>query len=59
MKSKKTKVSCHLVTRGTNKANAKAIDDMAVPDPEPVVGKKMIEEAMEEDTKDEDQSANS
>jgi hypothetical protein len=59
MSGKKTKVSCHLVTRGTNKANVKAIDDMTVPDPEPVVGKKIIEEAMEEDTEDEGQSENS
>jgi hypothetical protein len=32
---------------------------MTVPDPEPVAGKKIIEEAMEEDTEDEGQSENS
>jgi hypothetical protein len=59
MSDKKTKVRCRLTTCGTDKANAKAIDDLAIPDPEPIVGKKIIEEAVEEDIKDDGQSENS
>ena len=59
MSDKKTKVECRLITRGTDKVNAKAIDDLSIPDPEPTIGKKVIEEAMEEDTKDDSKSENS
>lgn len=59
MSDSKTKVDCRLITRGTDKANAKVIDDLAVPDPEPAIGKKVIREATEEDTEDGNRTGNS
>ena len=54
MSDKKTKVDCRLVTRGTEKANAEAIGDLAIPDPEPIVGEQAIKEAIEKDEQDVD-----
>ena len=59
MSDKKTKVDCHLITRGTDKANAQAIDDLAVPDPEPTIGEQIIKRAIKEETEDDNQSGNS
>jgi hypothetical protein len=52
MSDKKTKVECRLNTRGTDKVNAKVVDDLTIPDPEPTTGKKIIEELMEKETED-------
>ncbi len=52
MSDKKTKVECRLITRGADEVNANVIGDLAIPDPEPIVGKQMIQEAMEEDKED-------
>ena len=52
MSDKKTKVECRLSIQGTEKANAKAIDDLKIPDPEPIEGAQAIKEATEEETED-------
>jgi hypothetical protein len=49
MSDKKTKVDCCLTTRGMKQANAKVVDDLTVPDPEPAIGKQIIQEATEEE----------
>lgn len=54
MSDKKTKVDCHLITRGTKKVNAKVIDDLAIPDPELAIGKQIIQNVMEEKIEDDD-----
>ena len=59
MSDKKTKVDCRLITRGTDGANAKAIDDLAISDPEPAVGKQIIKEMLEEEVDDDGQPGNS
>lgn len=59
MSEKKTKVECRLVTYGTDKVNAKVVDDLIIPDPEPATGKKIIEELMEKETEDGSKSATS
>ena len=59
MSDKKTKVECRLVVRETDKANAKVIDDLVVPDPESTMGKQIILEVMEENTNDNSKSENS
>lgn len=56
MSDKKTKIGCELITRGTDKANAQAIDDLSVPDPEPEVGKKIINDAVKEEEEQKDGS---
>jgi hypothetical protein len=56
---KKTKVDCRLTVCGTNRANAKVIDDLAVPDPESAVGEQIIKEAMKEEIEDDSQQGNS
>jgi len=56
---KRVKVDCELVTRGTAEAESGANDDLAVPDPEPAVGKQIIEEASQEDEEDGDKSGTS
>lgn len=56
---KKIKVDCNLITRGTIRADSSATDDLAIPDPDPVVGEKIIKEAIKEENKDDDQSATS
>lgn len=55
MSDKKTKVECRLITKGTDKANVSAIDDLAVPDPEPAIGKRIIQEELEDDKQDDSQ----
>jgi len=52
MSDKKTKIECRLTTQGTSKANAKAVDDLKIPDPEPTEGARAIKEATEEETED-------
>lgn len=59
MSDKKTKVECRLITHGTDKAKANALDDLSVPDPEQSVSKKIIKEAMEKDVEDGSKSENS
>jgi len=59
MSDKKTKVGCSLSIQGTEKANAKALDDLKIPDPEPAVGKQLIEDVMEEGSKDDSKPGNS
>jgi hypothetical protein len=59
MSDKKTKVECRLVALGTDKANAKVVEDLAVPDPEKTVGKQIILDAIEEEVEDDDQSDDS
>ena len=59
MSDKKTKVECRLSIQGTDKANAKAVDDLKIPDPEPAVGGQAIKDAMEEGSGDDSQSGNS
>lgn len=49
MSDKKTKVDCKLTTIGTDGANAKIIKDLNIPDPHPAVGKKIIEDAIEDE----------
>ena len=52
MSDEKIEVDCHLSTHGTDKANAKAIDDLSVPDPEPDVGEQIIRAEMKRGSKD-------
>jgi hypothetical protein len=59
MSYKKTKVDCRLITRGTKGANAKVIDDLVIPDPEPAIGKKTIKKLVEKETEDDSQSKTS
>lgn len=59
MSDKKTKIDCRLTTSGTGKANEKAVGDLSVPDPDPAVGKQIIEEEMEKDSEDDCQSEDS
>lgn len=55
MKNEKTKIGCRLMTRGTGAANAKVLDDLIIPDPDPAVGKQIIVDAVEEEKDDENQ----
>ena len=56
MSDKKTKVDCRLITCGTDKANAKVVGDLQVPDPDPAEGQEVIRNAIgtEEDDGDDD-----
>jgi len=54
MKNEKTKVECRLTTHGTEKANAKVVDDLIVPDPDPAVGKQVIVDIIEEEKDNDD-----
>ena len=47
MSDKKTKVECRLLTRGTDKVNAKVIDYLKIPDPESTEGMRVIQEELE------------
>ncbi|GAI96478.1 unnamed protein product [marine sediment metagenome] len=49
MSNKKTKINCHLITRGTSEADAQVVDDLTVPDPELAIGEQIIQEATNED----------
>lgn len=55
---KKYKLQLRLTARGTDKAEAQAVSDLDVPDPELDKGKQIIQEAMgeieEDDSKPED-----
>ncbi len=42
MSDKKTKIDCRLTTRGSEAVNAKAIDDLSIPDPELAIGEQII-----------------
>ena len=59
MSEKKSKIDGRLKATGTIEANAKVIEDLSVPDPEPAVGKKILDELMEEGSKDDEGSKNS
>lgn len=59
MSDKKTKFESRLMTRGTDRANAKVVDDLSVSDPEPSVGKQVIEEAIEKDVDDDSEQEDS
>lgn len=49
---KKTKFKCCLVAHGTDKANARAIGDLNISDPELAIGEQIIKKALEEDEED-------
>jgi len=51
MSENETKVNCRLFSIGTDKANAKANEDLISPDPEPGVGKDIISKAIEKEEK--------
>ncbi len=48
MSDKKINIKCNLTTQGTDGANAKAISDLEVSDPEPEIGKQIIKDAIED-----------
>jgi hypothetical protein len=50
MSDKKTKIECRLITHGTNKAKAKVIGDLNVPDPEPAIGEQILQEEMNKES---------
>ena len=54
MSDNKTKIHCKLLVFGTAKADAKAAQDMNIPDPGLAIGKQLIKNATEEDEKDVD-----
>ena len=54
MGDEKIKVECRLITRGTDKVDAQAVDDLSVPDPELAIGKKVIENAISKEDDDDD-----
>ena len=53
------KIECRLKATGSDRANEKVIEDLAVPDPEPKDGKRVLGELMEEESKDDAESKNS
>lgn len=59
MDNKKTNVGCRLNINGTDKANAKVVDDLKIPDPELAVGEQIIKKAMEEGSEDDNKPGNS
>ena len=59
MSDEQKKIECRLKATGTDQANEKVIKDLAVPDPEPKDGKRVLGELMEEESKDDDESKNS
>lgn len=59
MSDEKTKIECRLNIQGTDKADAKAIDDLKIPDPEPAVGEQAIQDAVEAESDDDSQTGNS
>lgn len=59
MSDKKTKVECRLLTRGTDKVNAKVIDDLKIPDPESTEGMRIIQEEIEKESEDDCKRNNS
>lgn len=59
MSDEKTKIECGLVTRGTTKANSQAVDDLTILDPDPIIGKRIVEEGLEKDIKYDSKSEDS
>lgn len=59
MNRKKNKIDCQLKAMGTDKANEKVVEDLSVPDPDPEVGKQVLDELMEKESKDDRESENS
>lgn len=59
MSDKKTEIGCRLITCGTDKANAKAVDDLKIPDPKPAIGEQAIQDAIEEGSTDGGKTGNS
>lgn len=59
MNDEKNKIDCQLKATGTDKANEKVVKDLSVPDPDPVVGKRVLGELMEEESEDDSESENS
>lgn len=59
MSDKKTEIGCRLIACGTDKANAKAIDDLKISDPEQDDGAQAIQDAIKEGSKDGDKTGNS
>ncbi len=53
------KVDCRLTSRGTHKADACALDDLTIPDPDSATGKKVIQEAIEKGKKEDVESEDS
>jgi len=54
MSDKKTKIDCRLITRGSEAVNTKAVDDLSIPDPDLVKGKKIVLDEIDGETKDGD-----
>jgi len=59
MSDEKRKIDCQLKATGTSKANAKVVKDLSIPDPDPAVGKQILGELTEEESKDDEGSKNS
>lgn len=59
MSDEQNKIDCRLKAVGTSKANAKVVEDLSVPDPDPAVGKKILGELMKKGSKDDEGSENS
>lgn len=59
MIEKKIDIECRLTTHGTQHANAKAIEDLNVPDPDENDGLEAIQEEIKKETDDDDKSGNS
>ena len=59
MSDEKKKIECRLKATGTDRANEKVVKDLAVPDPEPKDGKRVLGELMEEESRDDTESENS
>lgn len=59
MSDEESKIDCRLKATGTSRANAKVVKDLSIPDPDPAVGKKILEELMAEGSKDDEGSKNS
>ena len=54
MCDEKIKADCRLIAKGTDKANAKVVDDLRIPDPESAIGNKIIKEAIGDETDNDD-----
>lgn len=53
MSCKKKQIDCRLKAIGTDKVNERVVDDLSIPDPEPAVGKQILEEELKDDGKSE------
>lgn len=54
MAYKKNPIDCKLSTFGTEDAKAKASEDLEKVDPEPVVGRRLIDDVLGNETKDDE-----